>query len=111
MHEAAIITTDLLEWLLLLLIATTLVFAWRCHRAGVFSAFGSAAPDWPTITRLGIAAALPGVFGAFWLWLAPAWSAWAALAIAHLALTWYGLRWLLPDGLVAPAAPSSHGAH
>jgi len=92
-------SVELLEWLLLLLIATTLSFAWRCHRAGVFAAFGHEVPQACALLRLGTACALPALLGAIWLWLAPALSMWAELGLLHLLTSWYGLRWLLPDGL------------
>lgn len=96
----------LLMWLLLLLIATLILFAWRCHRAGVLASFGHTAATTTALVRLAIAACMPAALSAIWLVANPALGSWAALGTAHLAVAWYGQRWLLPDGLVLP----THGA-
>ena len=96
----------LLMWLLLLLITTLIVFAWRCYRAGVLAAFGHTAASTGALIRLAIAASMPGALCAVWLAIDPELGNWATLGTAHIAAAWYGLRWLLPDGL----ARSTHEA-
>jgi hypothetical protein len=90
----------LLMWMLLLLIVTASLFWWRCHRAGVFAAFGRHPPAWPSLVRVGVAAGMPAVLCSGWIAIWPESSLWAMLGMLHLATSWYGLRWLLPDGLV-----------
>lgn len=90
----------LLLWLLWLLMTTLVLFAWRCHRAGVLAAFGHSAASATALIRLAIAASMPAALAAVWLVANPDIGSWAALGTTHLALAWYGLRWLLPDGLV-----------
>ena len=90
----------LLMWLLLLLMTTLVLFAWRCHRASVLASFGHSAASATALIRLAIAASMPAALSAIWLVANPEIGSWAALGTAHLALAWYGLHWLLPDGLV-----------
>ena len=89
----------LLMWLLMLLIMTLILFAWRCHRAGVLAAFGHTASSTAALIRLAIAASVPGALCAVWLAVDPELGDWATLGTAHFAAAWYGLRWLLPDGV------------
>jgi hypothetical protein len=91
---------SLLMWLLLLLITTLALFAWRCHRAGVLATFGHTAASTTALIRLAVAASMPAALSAIWLFVNPQIASWAALGTAHLAVAWYGQRWLLPDGLV-----------
>lgn len=92
----------LLMWLLIILMTTLAVFAWRCHRAGVLATFGHAAASTAALIRLAAAASMPAALSAIWLVANPELASWAALGTAHLAVAWYGQRWLLPDGLVVP---------
>ena len=94
------LSQTLLMWLLLLLTTTLVLFAWRCHRAGVLAAFGHTASSTAALIRLAIAASMPAFLCALWLAANPELGNWATLGTAHLAAAWYGLRWLLPDGLV-----------
>ncbi len=96
----------LLMWLLLLLMTTLVLFAWRCHRAGVLAAFGHTAASTTALVRLAVAASIPGALCAIWLAVDPELGNWATLGTTHLAAAWYGLHWLLPDGL----AQSNHEA-
>lgn len=89
-----------LMWLLLILMTTLVLFAWRCDRAGVLASFGHSAATATALIRLAIAASMPAAPSAIWLAANPGTGNWAALGTAHLALAWYGLCWLLPDGLV-----------
>jgi hypothetical protein len=98
--------SNFLAWMLLLLIVTALLFGWRCYRAGVLAAFGRRPPTWQALARVGIAAGFPSLLCIAWIAIRPEISAWTALGMLHLAASWYGLRWLLPDGLAdPPAAP------
>ncbi len=100
MHQAdASLSDPLLLWILVLLTLTSLQFAWRCHRAGVLAIFGRRAASSQMLLRLTTAASVPALLCSGWFALSPAVSDWAWLGTAHLALAWYGLRWLLPDGL------------
>lgn len=104
--DADQLSQALLMWLLLLLLSTVILFAWRCHRAGVLAAFGHTAASTSALLRLAIAASMPASLCAIWLAANPALGSWTTLGTAHLAVAWYGLRWLLPDGL-ARGAPDA----
>ena len=100
MPDATVAVSDtFLLWLLVLLIVTALLFGWRCQRAGVLALFGHCAMTASALSRLAIAAVLPALLCGGWFVLNPELSHWAWLGTAHLAVGWYGLRWLLPDGL------------
>lgn len=106
--QYAVVSQDrnLLLWMLLLLIVTAMLFGWRCYRAGVLAAFGRRPPTWQALVRVGVAAGLPSLLCIAWMTIRPEISAWTVLGVLHLATSWYGLRWLLPDGLAdPPAAP------
>ena len=107
MQDAVIASSQtLMLWLLLLLMVTVLLFGWRCHRAGVLGTFGHHAASGQALLRLAIAASLPAALCSVWLAVEPELSTWAILGTAHLAVAWYGLRWLLPDDLAAPGPAS-----
>lgn len=106
--QYAVVSQDrnLLLWMLLLLIVTATLFGWRCYRAGVLAAFGRRPPTWQALARVGVAAGLPSLLCVAWMTIRPEISAWTVFGMLHLATSWYGLRWLLPDGLAdPPAAP------
>ncbi len=108
MQDAAVSHgSNLLTWILLLLIVTASLFWWRCYRAGVFAAFGRRAPTWQSLVRVGVAAGMPAILCSGWIAIWPELSLWAMLGMMHLAMSWYGMRWLLPDGLVDRPAQRS----
>lgn len=103
MNDATTAASDsLLLWLLLLSTVTQALLLWRCHRAGVLAMFGHHATSGQALLRLSAAACLPALLCGVWFSLDPDLSAWAALGTAQLAIAWYGMRWLLPDGLATP---------
>ena len=102
------ISDILLMWLLLLLSTTFFFFVWRCHRAGIIAAFGRHACSTASLIRLAVAAGVPALLCGIWLAANPERSDWAWLGTAHLAATWYGLRSLLPDGLISRSESTAH---
>lgn len=103
MQDAPVtLSHQLLLWVLLLLIFTVCLFGQRCYRAGVFAMFGRYPATGMALARLTLAASLPALLCFVWFSLNPELSAWAWLGTGHLAIAWYGLRWLLPDGLNTP---------
>lgn len=111
MQDTVVATSHtLLLWLLMLLMLTVVLFGWRCYRAGVLAMFGRYPSSGQALMRLAAAASLPALLCSGWFSVNPELSAWAWLGTAHLAVAWYGLRWLLPDGLnLPPNSPADAG--
>lgn len=101
-NTVATTSHTLLLCLVMLLMLTVLLFGLRCYRAGVFAMFGRCAATGQALARLTVAASLAALLCTAWFSLNPEPSAWAWLGTAHLAVAWYGLQWLLPDGLNQP---------